>query len=74
MFRILLIMNTQKLPAAVIGSSFSIIWRLRLYRKYQEQTIAPVEEAYLETIQAAEEAAKAGERKNLFREPDRGNR
>ena len=44
------------------------------YRKYQEQTIAPVEEAYLETIQAAEKAAKAGERKNLLREPDRGNR
>ena len=37
------------------------------YRKYQEQTIAPVEEAYLETIQAAEKAAKAGERKNRQR-------
>ena len=33
------------------------------YRKYQEQTISPVEEAYLETIQAAEKAAKAGNRK-----------
>ena len=37
------------------------------YRKYQEQTIAPVEEAYLETIQAAEKTAKAGERKNRQR-------
>jgi len=37
------------------------------YRKYQEQTIAPVEEAYLETIQAAEKAAIAGERKNRQR-------
>ena len=34
------------------------------YRKYQEQTISPVEEAYLETIQAAEKAAKAGNRKS----------
>ncbi len=34
------------------------------YRKYQEQTISPVEEAYLETIQAAEKAAKAGNRES----------
>ena len=34
------------------------------YRKYQEQTISPVEEAYLETIQAAQKAAKAGNRKS----------
>ena len=37
------------------------------YRKYQEQTITPVEEAYLETIHAAEGAAKAGTRKNQKR-------
>ena len=37
------------------------------YRKYQEQTITPVEEAYLETIQKAEKAAKAGNRKNQQR-------
>ena len=37
------------------------------YRKYQEQTITPVEEAYLETIQQAEKAAKAGNRKNQQR-------
>ncbi len=30
------------------------------YRKYQEQTISPVEAAYLETIQTAEKAAKVG--------------
>ena len=34
------------------------------YRKYQEQTITPVEKAYLETIHIAEKAAKTGERKN----------
>lgn len=33
------------------------------YRKYQEQTITPVEQAYLETIHDAEKAAKAGTRK-----------
>ena len=32
------------------------------YRKYQEQTLSPVEEAYLETINAAEKAAKKGNR------------
>ena len=37
------------------------------YRKYQEQTITPVEEAYLETIQKAGKAAKAGNRKNQQR-------
>ena len=34
------------------------------YRKYQEQTITPVEKEYLETVYIAEKAAKAGERKN----------
>ena len=37
------------------------------YRKYQRQTISPVEEAYLETIHSAEKAAKMGERKNRQR-------
>lgn len=37
------------------------------YRKYQKQTITPVEEAYLETIQKAEKAAKAGNRKKQQR-------
>jgi hypothetical protein len=37
------------------------------YRKYQKQTVTPVEEAYLETIQKAEKAAKAGNRKNQQR-------
>lgn len=29
------------------------------YRKYQEKTIAPVEQAYLETIKQAEKSVKA---------------
>ena len=37
------------------------------YRKYQRQTISPVEEAYLETIHSAEKAAKMGERMNRQR-------
>ncbi len=37
------------------------------YRKYQKQTVTPVEEAYLETIQKAEKAAKAGNRKKQQR-------
>lgn len=37
------------------------------YRKYQAETVSPVEKAYLETIQAAEKAAKAGNRKTQQR-------
>lgn len=37
------------------------------YRKYQAETVSPVEKAYLETIQAAEKAAKAGNRKKQQR-------
>ena len=33
------------------------------YRKYQEKTISPVEEAYIETIKGANKSAKQGARR-----------
>ena len=36
---------------------------LREYRKYQEKTIAPVEQAYIETIKDANKNAKQGVRR-----------